>query len=66
MRTGLLPELGELKAMADTVIDTVRNGEHINPGCCYIHRQLVDEMGGTPAWEALKADLDTAQEEFRW
>ena len=55
----------EMKSMADEVINEVRNGGHINLGPS-IHRQLVEEMGGSQAWEALKADLDTAQEEFKW
>lgn len=55
----------DLQAIADQILAAARNGARIFPGH-YIHRQLIDEMGGTQAWEALKADLALADKEFSW
>ena len=56
----------ELQTLADRVLAAVRDGSRINPGARYVHRQLVDEIGGTAAWEAMKADLAIAEKEFQW
>ena len=54
----------DLRALADQVLAAVRDGGRIPYPERGINRLLVDDMfGGTPGWEALKADLDTARQE---
>lgn len=56
--------LRELQDLANQIYFAIQHGHQLmnEPGQ-YVHRQLVDEMGGTPAWEAMKADLAIAQRE---
>lgn len=55
----------DLHAMADQILAAARNGALILPGPA-VHRQLVNEMGGSAEWEAMTAALDIAKEPFRW
>lgn len=55
----------DLQAMADQIFAAARNGALIFPGLA-VHRQLVNEMGGSHEWEAMTAALDIAKEPFRW
>lgn len=59
--------LRELQDLANQIYCAIQHGHRLmnEPGQ-YVHRQLVDKMGGTAAWEAMKAALDAAKEEFRW
>lgn len=56
----------ELNALADRILAAVRDGAHLHLDPLYVHRRLVNETGGTPAWEAMKADLAQAEKEFVW
>lgn len=60
-----IPTLNELRFLSEKVLRGARTGSAVTVGFS-VHRQLVDEMGGTPWWMALMADLDMAKEEFRW
>lgn len=55
----------DLQALADQILAAVRDGARVDAGV-YVHRQLVDEMGGTREWEAMTAALDTAKEHIQW
>jgi hypothetical protein len=56
----------EMRAMADQIHSHARDGAPLTLPIKAVHRQLVDEMGGTPAWEAMKADLAIAKEKLKW
>lgn len=73
MRTGLLwwftrhddaPSVEELRLLAAEVLTAARRRTLWSGRS--VHSQLIEEMGGIGAWEALEADLDKAQEVFKW
>ena len=58
------PRIEELRVLAAEVLDAAQ-GHHTITGLD-VYRQLIQEMGGPQAWEALHADLAIAQEKFEW
>jgi hypothetical protein len=50
------PSLKQLERLADKVINGVRRGGRVDPGD-YVHQQVVANLGGTQAWEALITPL---------
>lgn len=60
-----MDELRELHHLANRIYDRVRAGRPIAVPSTAVHRALVDEMGGTAAWEAMKADLAIAEREIQ-
>ena len=56
----------EVRAMADQIHSHARDGAPLTLPVDAVHRQLVDEFGGTREWEAMCAALDIAKEKFQW
>jgi hypothetical protein len=55
-----------MRAMADQIHSHARDGAPLTLPVDAVHRQLMDEFGGSCEWEAMCAALDIAKEKFQW
>lgn len=68
-----VPTMRELEYLSRRVLERVRRGGRLpspfgpsGPLYPSVHRQLIDDMGGTGEWVAMMRDLDQADREFKW